>query len=98
MNRNLPNRNPLCAIQVVSKNILRLKTKMTFKQNSAILAGNSIYVSPLYKYQQLYLKGVNSIHLYKKLLNFKGDDINDNGEISSVAVCEDTSLWHWSFE
>ena len=55
MNRHLPNRNPLCAIQVVSKHILQLKAKMTFKQNSTILAGNSIYVSPLYKSQQLYL-------------------------------------------
>ena len=86
MNRNLPNRNPLCAIQVVSKNILQLKTKMTFKQSSAILAGNSIYVSPLYKCQQLYLKGVNSSDLYSKLFYFKGEDTNHNGEISSVAV------------
>ena len=71
MNRNLPSRNPLRAIQVVSKNILQLKAKMTFKQNSAILAGNSIYVSPLYKCQQLYLKGVNSIHLYKQIVKLQ---------------------------
>ena len=75
MNRNLPNRNPLCTIQVVSKST-----------SEVILAGNSIYISPLYECQQLYLKGVNSIHLYNKLLNFKVEDINDNGEISSVAV------------
>ena len=86
MNRNLPNRNTLCTIQVVSKHILQLKAKMTFKQNSAILAGNSIYISPLYECQQLYLKGDKSIHLYNKWLNFKVEDINDNGEISSVAV------------
>ena len=86
MDRNLPNRNPLCAIQVVSENISELKAKMIFKQNSAILAGNSIYVSPLYECQQLYLKEVNSSDLYNKLFHFKGEDTNDNGEISSVAV------------
>ena len=86
MDRNLPNRNPLCAIQVVSQNISELKAKMFFKQNSAILAGNSIYMSPLYECQQLYLKGVNSIDLYNKLFHFKGKDTNNNGEISSVAV------------
>ena len=86
MDRNLPNRNPLCAIQIVSKNILELRAKMNFKQNSAILAGNSIYVSPLYECQQLYLKGVNSIDLYNKLFHFKGKDTNNNGEISSIAV------------
>ena len=86
MNRNLPNRNPLCTIQVVSKSTSEVKAKMIFKQNIAILAGNSIYISPLYECQQLYLKGVNSIHLYNKLLNFKVEDIIDNGEISSVAV------------
>ena len=59
---------------------------MTFKQNSAILAGNSIYVSPLYKCQQLYLKEVNSSDLYSKLFYFKGEDTNHNGEVSSVAV------------
>ena len=86
MDRNLPNRNPLCAIQVVSKNMLQLKAKMIFKQNSAIFAGNSIYVSPLYECQQLYLKGVNSSDLYNKLFHFKGKNINHIGEISSVAV------------
>ena len=86
MDRNLPNRNPLCAIQVVSQNFSELKVKMIFKQNSAKLAGNSIYVSPLYECQQLYLKGVNSSELYNKLFCFKGEDTNHNGEISSVAV------------
>ena len=86
IDRNLPNRNPLCAIQVISKNISELKAKMIFKQNSAILAGNSIYVSPLYECQQLCLKGVNSIDLYNKLFHFKGEYTNDTGEISSVAV------------
>ena len=86
MDRNIPNRNPLCAIQMVSKSISKVNAKMIFKQNSAIFAGNSIYVSPLYKCQQLYLKGVNSSDLYKKLFHFKGDNTNLTGEISSVAV------------
>ena len=86
MDRNLPNINPLCAIQLVSQNISELKAKMIFKQNIAMLAGNSIYVSPLYECQQLYLKGVNSNDLYSKLFYFKGEDTNHNGEISSVAV------------
>ena len=44
---------------------------MIFKENSAILAGNSIYVSPLYKCQQLYLKEVNSSDLYSKRFTSK---------------------------
>ena len=88
MNRNLPNRNPLCAIQVVSKNILQLKTKMTFRQNSAILAGNSIYVSPLYKCQQLYLKEVNSSDLYSKLaVNTHHCSINGSNNDVQIKVC-----------
>ena len=59
---------------------------MTFKQNSAILAANSIYESLLYKCKQLYLKGVNFSNLYNKLFHFKRDDTNHNGEISSVTV------------
>ena len=86
MDRNLPNTNPFCAIQVVSKNISEINAKMIFKENSAKFAGNSIYVSPLYKCQQLYLKEVNSSDLYSKLFHFKGEDTNHNGEISSVAV------------
>ena len=86
MNRNLPNRSSLCAIQVVTQNISELKAKMIFKQNNAILAGNSIYVSPLYKCLQLYLKEINSNDLYNKLFHFKGEDTNHIGEISSVAV------------
>ena len=59
---------------------------MIFKENSAKFAGSSIYVSPFYKCQQLYLKEVNSSDLYNKLFHFKGEDINYNGEIPSVAV------------
>ena len=51
MDRNHPNMNLLCAIQIVSKKILEIKAKMIFKKNSAIPAGNSIYVSPFYECQ-----------------------------------------------
>ena len=87
MNRNLPITNPLCTIQVVSQNVSQLKAKMSFKGNAAKLAGNSIYVSPLYDCQQLYLKKENLNDLYKKLFHF-----NENRtylEISSVAVSVD---------
>ena len=84
MDRNTPNTNPLCAIQVVSQNISQLNARLTFKQNSAKYAGNSIYVSPLYHCQQLFLKDNNNTNLYNKLFYFDGN--NHIGEISSVAV------------
>ena len=51
-----------------------------------MLAGNSIYVSPLHNSQQLHLIGVNSSDLFNKMLHVKGEDSNYNGEISSVVV------------
>ena len=84
MSRNLPMTNPLCTIQVVSKNISQLKAKMSFKENNAKLAGNSIYVSPLYDCKQLYLKKVNLNDLYRKIFHFYGN--KTYLEISSVAV------------
>ena len=87
MDRNLPITNPLCAIQVVSQNISQLNAKMVFKNNTAQLAGNSIYMSPLYDCQQLYLKEVNSSDIYQKLIHIEARS-NDHSftEISSVAV------------
>ena len=84
MDRNIPNTNPLCAIQVVSQNISQLNARLTFKQNSAKYAGNSIYVSPLYHCQQLFLKDNNNTKLYNELFYFDGK--NHIGEVSSVAV------------
>ena len=51
------------------------------------MAGGSIYVSPLYDCQQLYLKEINSSHLYQKLFHFEAKD-NDSlfSQISSVPV------------
>ena len=87
MDRNLPTINPLCAIQVVSQNISQLSATLIFKNNTAQLAGNSIYMSPLYDCQQLYLKKVNSSDIYQKLFNFEAIS-NDHwfAQISSVAV------------
>ena len=84
MDRNIPNANPLCAIQAVSQNISQLNARLKFKNNSAKYAGNSIYVSPLYECQQLSLKDSNNIDLYNELFYFDGN--NDTGEVSSVAV------------
>ena len=84
MDRNIPNTNPLCAIQVVSQNISQLNARLTFKHNSGKYAGNSIYISPLYHCQQLFLKDNNNTKLYNKLFYFDGN--NHIGEISSVAV------------
>ena len=84
MDRNIPNTNPLCAIQVVSQNISQLNARLSFKNNSAKYAGNSIYVSPLYECQQLFLKDSNNTDLYNALFYFDGN--NDTGEVSSVAV------------
>ena len=84
MDRNIPNANPLCAIQVVSQNVSQLNARLTFENNSAKYAGNSIYVSPLYDCQQLFLKDSNITDLYNELFYFDGN--NDIGEVSSVAV------------
>ena len=87
MDRNLPTIKPLCAIQVASQNISQLSAILIFKDNTAQLAGNSIYMSPLYDCQQLYLKEVNSSDIYQTLFHFEA--ISNNHwftEISSVAV------------
>ena len=87
MDRNLPTTNPLCAIQIVSQNISQLNITMIFKNNTAKLAGNSIYMSPLYDCQQVYLKEVNSSYIYQRILHFEVQN-NDSrfSEMSSVAV------------
>ena len=87
IDRNLPTINPLCAIQIVSQNISQLNAKMIFKNNTAKLAGNSIYMSPLYDCQQLYLKEVNSSVIYQTLFHFEAKNNNVRlSEISSVPV------------
>ena len=86
MDRNLPITNPLCAIQIVSQNISQLNATFIFKNNTAKLAGNSIYMSPLYDCQQLYLKEVNSSVIYLRLFHFEGKNNNGLHEISSVPV------------
>ena len=86
MDRNQPTINPLCAIQVVSQNISQLNAVLIFKNNTAKLAGNSIYMSPLYDCQQLYLKEINSSFIYQTLFHFEAKNNNRLGEISSVAV------------
>ena len=86
MDRNLPITNPLCAIQIVSQNISQLNATFIFKNNTAKLAGNSIYMSPLYDCQQMYLKEVNSSVIYQRLFHFEGKNNNGLHEISSVPV------------
>ena len=87
VDRNLPITNLLCAIQIVSQNISQLNAKMIFKNNTAKLAGNSIYMSPLYDCQQLYLKEVNSNVIYQTLFHFEAKNNNVRlSEISSVPV------------
>ena len=86
VDRNIPMTNPLCAIQVVSHNISQINAKMVFKNNTAKLAGNFIFMSPLYDCQQLYLKEVNSSYIYQTLFHFETKDNNRLYEISSVAV------------
>ena len=84
MDRNLPFTNPLCAIQIVSQNISQSNITLFFKNNTATLAGNSIYVSPLYDCQQLYLTNVNFSDLFNEIFHFiEGNQVR---EISSVAV------------
>ena len=82
MDRNLPFTNPLCAIQIVSQNISY--SNIIFHKNTANLAGNSIYVSPLSDCQQLYLTNINFSDLFNKVFHFIGD--NQVREISSIAV------------
>ena len=93
MDRNLPTINPLCAIQVVSQNISQLNATLSFKNNTAQLAGNSIYMSPLYDCQQLYLKEINSSVIYQTLFHFEAKNNDKLSEISSVAVSINEYIW-----
>ena len=47
------------------------QSEVIFKNNTAKLAGNSIYMSPLYDCQHLYLKEVNSNVTYQMLFHFE---------------------------
>ena len=82
--RNLPMTNPLCAIQVMGQDISQFNGILIFEDNTAELAGNSIYVSPFYNCKQLHLKEINLSDLYKKIFYFNRK--KQVGEISSVAV------------
>ena len=57
---------------------------LIFEDNIAELAGNSIFVSPLYDCKQLHLKEINLSDLYEKIFYFNGN--KQAGEISSVPV------------
>ena len=84
MDKNLPTTNPLCAIQIITRNISNSNATLTFMKNTAKLAGNSVYVSPLYDCKQTQLNEVNLSDTYNKIFYFY--EYNHIGEISSVAV------------
>ena len=84
--RNLPLSNSLCAIQVDSNktNASNINIKLNFINNTAGLAGNSMYVSPSYDCQQLKSPHNTSV-LYNAISHFgRRNDISN--EIVSVAV------------
>uniref|UniRef100_A0A1X7US01 Transmembrane protein n=1 Tax=Amphimedon queenslandica TaxID=400682 RepID=A0A1X7US01_AMPQE len=84
--RSLPLLNSLCAIQIVSNktDVSDINIKLYFINNTAGLAGNSMYVSPLYECHQL-KSNFNTSVLYHALSHFvSGNKISN--EIASVAV------------
>uniref|UniRef100_A0A1X7UGD7 TRP C-terminal domain-containing protein n=1 Tax=Amphimedon queenslandica TaxID=400682 RepID=A0A1X7UGD7_AMPQE len=84
--RNLPLSNSLCAIQIYSNktNASDINIKLHFINNTAGLAGNSMYVSPSYDCQQLN-SPFNTSVLYNALTYFTNSNWTTN-EIASVAV------------
>ena len=84
--RNLPLSNSLCAIQVDSNktNASDINIKLNFINNTAGLAGNSMYISPSYDCQQ-FKSPHNTSVLYKAISHFgRSNDVSH--EIVSVAV------------
>ena len=84
--RSLPLSDSLCAIQVDSNktNASDINIKLNFINNTAGLAGNSMYVSPSYDCQQL-KSPFNTSVLYNAISYFdSGNEISN--EIVSVAV------------
>ena len=77
--------NSLCAIQIVSNktNVSDINIKLYFINNTAGLAGNSMYVSPLYQCHQL-KSNFNTSVLYALSHFVNGNEISN--EIASVAV------------
>ena len=84
--RSLPLSNSLCAIQVYSNktNASDINIKLHFINNTAGLAGNSMYVSPSYDCQQL-KSPFNTSVLYNAITHFISSNRTTN-EIASVAV------------
>ena len=84
--RNLPLSNSLCAIQVDSNktNASDINIKLNFINNTAGLAGNSMYVSPSYDCQQ-FKSPFNTSVLYKAISHF-GCSNDVSHEIVSIAV------------
>ena len=85
-NRNLPLSDSLCAIQIDSNktNASEIDIKLNFINNTAGLAGNSMYVSPSYDCQQL-KSPLNTSVLYNVISHFDHSRKITN-EIVSVAV------------
>ena len=84
--RSLPLSNSLCAVQIVSNktNVSDINIELNFINNSAGLAGNSMYVSPSYDCRQL-KSHFNTSVLYNALSHFVSG-IEISNEIVSVAV------------
>ena len=84
--KNWPLLSSLCAIQVDSNktNASDINIKLNFLDNTAGLAGNSMYVSPLYDCQQL-KSPLNTNVLYSAISHFDHSK-NITNEIVSVAV------------
>ena len=84
--RSLPLSNSLCAIQIYSNksNTSDINIKLHFVNNTAGLAGNSMYVSPSYDCQQLH-STFNTSVLYNAITYFISSNLTTN-EIASVAV------------
>uniref|UniRef100_A0A1X7U929 Uncharacterized protein n=1 Tax=Amphimedon queenslandica TaxID=400682 RepID=A0A1X7U929_AMPQE len=86
VDRNLPLSDSLCAIQIDSNktNVSDINIKLNFINNTAGLAGNSMYVSPSYDCQQL-KSPLNTSALYNAISHFDHSNGISN-EIVSVAV------------
>ena len=91
--------NPFCTIQLAHsiRKVSNLGKLLHFDGNTAMLAGNSIYITDLYECKQRYVKTDNMNVLYNEIFAFKGmgNTSNKLAQISSapfgVCLCDYTT-------
>ena len=91
--------NPFCTIQLAQSitKVSDLGKLLYFEGNTAVLAGNSIYITDLYECKQHYVEADNMAVLYDNIFTFKGMR-NTNNKLAqmssapfSVCLCDYTA-------